>query len=232
MSANEKALMQELKEAIKIKTLTQSHLTKEEQHLIVVYLAEIKEFYKLNSIFDFFGVENGGAQHGRLFFHDSENNSSRELTELFRLNKALLNDLNEKIEQVAIEYSKENYDYIWSQIIFSYLKLLEHNQHWQNFWEKESQVLDEAKLNKAKHLVCSAICFKLFSVLSANSIEMMSHPAVKVFIKLSNSINFEDVRKEMRNRLRSEILEDIKIATMTKKNSKLTYKSLGNPPAK
>ncbi|ABQ55468.1 hypothetical protein [Legionella pneumophila] len=226
MSANEKALMQELKEAIKIKTLTQSHLTKEEQHLIVVYLAEIKEFYKLNSIFDFFGVENGGAQHGRLFFHDSENNSSRELTELFRLNKALLNDLNEKIEQVAIEYSKENYDYIWSQIIFSYLKLLEHNQHWQNFWEKESQVLDEAKLNKAKHLVCSAICFKLFSVLSANSIEMMSHPAVKVFIKLSNSINFEDVRKEMRNRLRSEILEDIKIATMTKKNSKLTYKSL------
>ncbi|HGF0803958.1 TPA: hypothetical protein ACF71I_002551, partial [Legionella pneumophila] len=72
MSANEKALMQELKEAIKIKTLTQSHLTKEEQHLIVVYLAEIKEFYKLNSIFDFFGVENGGAQHGRLFFHDSE----------------------------------------------------------------------------------------------------------------------------------------------------------------
>lgn len=55
MSANEKALMQELKEAIKIKTLAQSHLTKEEQHLIVVYLAEIKEFYKLNSIFDFLG---------------------------------------------------------------------------------------------------------------------------------------------------------------------------------
>ncbi|CZG00314.1 hypothetical protein SC407_00255 [Legionella pneumophila serogroup 1] len=54
MSANEKALMQELKEAIKIKTLAQSHLTKEEQHLIVVYLVEIKEFYKLNSIFDFF----------------------------------------------------------------------------------------------------------------------------------------------------------------------------------
>lgn len=148
------------------------------------------------------------------------------MTELFRLNKALLNDLNEKIEQVAIEYSKENYDYIWSQIIFSYLKLLEHNQHWQSFWGKESQILDEAKLSKAKHLVCSAICFKLFSVLSANSIEMMSHPAVKVFIKLSNSINFEDIRKEMRNRLRSEIFEDIKIATMTKKNSKLTYKSL------
>lgn len=54
----------------------------------------------------------------------------------------------------------------------------------------------------------------------------MSHPTVKTFIKLSNCIDFEDIRKEMHNRLRSEILEDIKIATVAKKNSKLTYNSL------
>ncbi|HFF3630443.1 hypothetical protein OQJ02_09780 [Legionella sp. PATHC032] len=119
MSANENVLMQELKEVLKMKIHPQPLLTKEEQHQIVVYLAEIKEFYNLNSIFDFFGVENCGAQHGRLFFHDSEKNSSRDLTKLFKLNKALLNDLNEKIERVTIEYSKENYDYIWNQIIFS-----------------------------------------------------------------------------------------------------------------
>ncbi|AMP89332.1 hypothetical protein [Legionella pneumophila] len=226
MSANEKTLIQELKEVLKTKNHPQLLLTKEEQDQIVVYLAKIKDFYSLSSIFDFFGVENAGAQHGRLFFHDSEINSSRDLTEFFRLNKGLLTDLNEKIEKVTIDYSKENYDYIWNQILFLYLKLLENNQHWQSFWEKESRLLDKGKLHKAKHLVCSALCFKLFSVLSANSIEMMSHPTVKTFIKLSNCIDFEDVRKEMRNRLRSEIFEDIKIATMTKKSSKLTYKSL------
>ncbi|QDP72568.1 hypothetical protein FOG18_08390 [Legionella israelensis] len=226
MSINQKILIQELQKKLKDRKISQPLLTENEQNQMVDYLSQVKKTFNLPSVLSFFGNEDEGAQHGRLFFHDSEIDLSRELTEQFGSNDFLLANIKEKIREIPEEYSMENYAFIWNEILLPYLKELEQNRRWQNFWQEEAVTLNVDEVRIAKKRVVSALTFKLFSELVRQSPEVWDYSARTTFVELANCINFKDTQVKMRSRLCAEVLSYVQSVEDKKNSSQLNHKSL------